>query len=46
MMQPNMTAFLPDNGITYVPECADHTIARNTSRQFHAASTGINSSFT
>ncbi len=46
MLQPDITPSLPDYGIPKVLQRADQTIARDATRQSHAASNGINSSFT
>ncbi len=36
----------PDDLVTEALECADQTICGHIAREFHAASTGISSSFT
>jgi len=46
VVQPDVAPSLPEDGISRVLECADYAIARNASRHFHAASSGINSSLT
>jgi len=46
VVQPDVAPSLPEDGISQVLECADYAIARNASRHFHAASSGINSSLT
>jgi hypothetical protein len=43
---PDVTALLPNHAITQTFQRADQTISRYVPRQFHAAWTGINSSFT
>jgi hypothetical protein len=41
-----VAAFLADQFVSEALEDGDQTTARHTARCFHAASTGINSSFT
>jgi hypothetical protein len=44
--QPDVAAFLTDHPVAELFERTDQTLRGNSARQLHAASTGINSSFT
>jgi hypothetical protein len=44
--QPRMATLLADNLVPQMLQYANQPIRSDTARQFHAASTGINSSFT
>jgi hypothetical protein len=46
MLQTDMASPLPDYGISKVLQRADQPAGGHAARQFHAASTGINSSLT
>jgi hypothetical protein len=46
MPKPGMAPFLTVYRVSDLLERADETVARHAPRQFHAASSGISSSFT
>ena len=46
MKKPDVASLLANHGIAEPFQCANQPSGRNSARQFHAASTGINSSFT